>query len=255
MATEAEKSAVDQGHTAESSIAPPPAPAAAVAVAAPPLLPPAPPVVVAPSVVPVPLSLTPPPSLPHKVPVSGAPVPVASPSLVAQPPALAVSGGPVLGTAVVAGPDSAHLVAPSAAPVNPVAQRLAESQIRAPVGGNAAAHRGQGSPRRRPSSSYRSAHRGGRGGWSRPRPLLHLHCTHLRTHGLLLEAMIVLLPPAVVLCLRRSIRPCPGFPLFRTWDLWEREAEGRGGPSFPRVAMRMLRPCSLRPLFPYCLPR
>ncbi|CAI5514838.1 unnamed protein product [Closterium sp. Naga37s-1] len=103
--------------------------------------------------------------LPHAVPVSGAPVPVAQPSHVAQLPAQAVAGGPALGTAVGAGPDSAHLVAPSAAPVNPVAQRLAESQIRAAVGGNAAAHRGRGSPRRRPSSSYRSAHRGGRGGW------------------------------------------------------------------------------------------
>ncbi|CAI5528660.1 unnamed protein product [Closterium sp. Naga37s-1] len=41
-------------------------------------------------------------------------------------PAQAVAGGPAQGTAVGAGPDSAHLVAPSAAPVNPVAQRLAE---------------------------------------------------------------------------------------------------------------------------------
>ncbi|CAI5487494.1 unnamed protein product [Closterium sp. Naga37s-1] len=165
MATEAEKSAVDQGHTAESAIAPPQAPAAAVAVAAAPLLPAAPPAVVATSAVPLPLSPVPPPGLPHAVPVSGAPVPVAQPSHVAQLPAQAVAGGPALGTAVGAGPDSAHLVAPSAAPVNPVAQRLAESQIRAAVGGNAAAHRGRGSPRRRPSSSYRSAHRGGRGGW------------------------------------------------------------------------------------------
>ncbi|CAI5503475.1 unnamed protein product [Closterium sp. Naga37s-1] len=165
MATEAEKSAVDQGHTAESAIAPPPAPAAAVAVAAPPLLPPAPPAVVATSAAPLPLSPAPPLSLPHAVPVSGAPVPVAQPLPVAQPPAQAVARGPALGTAVGAGPDSAHLVAPAAAPVNPVAQRLAESQIRAAVGANAAAHRGRGSPRRRPSSSYRSAHRGGRGGW------------------------------------------------------------------------------------------
>ncbi|CAI6003718.1 unnamed protein product [Closterium sp. NIES-64] len=165
MATEAEKSAVDQGHTAESAIAPPPAPVAAVAIAAAPLLPLAPPTVVATSAAPLPLSPAPPPNLPHAGFVSGAPVPVAQPSHVAQPPAQAVAGGPALGTAVGAGPDSAHLVAPSAAPVKPVAQRLTESQIHLAAGGNAAAHRGRGSPRRRPSSSYRSAHRGGRGGW------------------------------------------------------------------------------------------
>ncbi|CAI5467645.1 unnamed protein product [Closterium sp. Yama58-4] len=165
MATEAEKSAVDQGHTAESAIAPPPAPAADVAVAAAPPLPLAPPAVVATSAVPLPLSPAPPPSLPHAVPVSGAPVPVAQPMPGAQPPARAVPGGPALGTAVGVGLDSAPLVAPSAAPVNPVAQQPAESQMPAAAGGNAAAHRGRGSPRRRPSSSYRSAHRGGRGSW------------------------------------------------------------------------------------------
>ncbi|CAI5983830.1 unnamed protein product [Closterium sp. NIES-64] len=165
MATEAEKSAVDQGHTAESAIALPPAPVATVAIAAAPLLSLAPPAVVATSAVPLPLSPAPPPNLPHAGFVSGAPVPVAQPSHVAQPPAQVVAGGPALGTAVGAGPDSAHLVAPSAAPLKPVAQRLTESQIHLAAGGNAAAHWGRGSPRRRPSSSYRSAHRGGRGGW------------------------------------------------------------------------------------------
>ncbi|CAI5997637.1 unnamed protein product [Closterium sp. NIES-65] len=152
MATEAEKSAVDQ-------IAPPPAPVVA------PFAPPAPPAVVAMSSVPVPLAPAPPPSVSPTVPAYGAPFFVAQPSLVAPPPVLAVAGGPAPGTAVGAGPDSAHLVAPAAAPVHPVTQRLAESQIRGAAGGNAAAHRGRGSPRRRPSSSYRSAHRGGRGGW------------------------------------------------------------------------------------------
>ncbi|CAI5986332.1 unnamed protein product [Closterium sp. NIES-65] len=289
MATEAEKSAVDQGHTAESAIAPPPAPVAAVAIAAAPLLPLAPPAVVATSAVPLPLSPAPPPNLPHAGFVSGPPVPVAQPSHVAQPPAQAVAGGPALGTAVGAGPDSAHLDAPSAAPVKPVAQRLAESQIHPAAGGNAAAHRGRGSPRRRPSSSYRSAHRGGRGGWwgghghGRGGPS---EMQQLREDfpGMLAAAMrnalngapnlgsssapaapapapvpvnavTVLRLPTFVLCPPRSIHPCPGFPLFRTRDLWEREAEGRGDPSFLRVVSLKLRPCSLRPLFPFRLPR
>ncbi|CAI5970931.1 unnamed protein product [Closterium sp. NIES-65] len=162
MGTEAEKSAVDQGHTAESGIAPPPAPPAAVAAA--PLAPPAPPAAGATSSIHVLLTPAPPPSLSLAVPVSGAPAPIAQPSLVAPPPVQAVVGGPAPGTAVGAGPAPAHLVAPAAAPVQPVAQRLAESQIRGAAGGNAAAHRERGSPRRRPSSSYRSAHRGGRGG-------------------------------------------------------------------------------------------
>ncbi|CAI7778882.1 unnamed protein product [Closterium sp. NIES-53] len=160
--------AVDQGHTAESVHAPPPAPAAAAAVA-----PPAPPATVAASSSPVPLAPAPPPSLPlpHGVPVSGASAPVALQTLVvlrtlvAPPPVQAAVGGPAQGTAVGASPDSAHLVAPAAAPVQPVAQRHAESQSHGAAGGNAAAHWGRGSPRRRPSSSYRSAHRGGRGGW------------------------------------------------------------------------------------------
>ncbi|CAI5968724.1 unnamed protein product [Closterium sp. NIES-65] len=271
MATEAEKSAVDQGHTAESAIAPPPAPVAAVAIAAAPLLPLAPPTVVATSAVPLPLSPAPPPNLPHAGFVSGAPVPVAQPSHVAQPPAQAVAGGPALGTAVGAGPDSAHLVAPSAAPVKPVAQRLTESQIHLAAGGSAAAHRGRGSPRRRPSSSYRSAHRGGRGGWwgghghgrSGPSEMQQLREDF---PGMLVAAMrnalngapnlvTVLRLPTFVLCPPCSIRPCPGFPLFRTRDLWEREAEGRGEPSFLRVVLLKLRPCSRRPLFPFRVPR
>ncbi|CAI5960743.1 unnamed protein product [Closterium sp. NIES-64] len=165
MATEAEKSAVDQGHTAEGANAPPPAPAADVADAAAPLIPPAPPAVDATSAHPLPLSPAPLPSLPHVDHVSGAPAPVAQPSPGAQPSAQAVAGGPAQVTAVGAGPGSAHFVGPLAAPVNPVAQRPAGSQMRAAGGVNAAAHRGRGSPRRRPSSSYRSAHRGGRGGW------------------------------------------------------------------------------------------
>ncbi|CAI7854848.1 unnamed protein product [Closterium sp. NIES-54] len=165
MATEAEKSAVDQGHTAESANAPPPPPAGVVAVAAAPLAPRAPPAAAAPSSVPVPLSSVPKPNLPHALPASSAPVLVAQPPPVAPPPVHAVAGGPAPGTAVGVGPDSAHLEAPEAAPAHPVAQRLAESQIRGAAGGNAATHRGRGSPRRHPSSSHRSAHRGGRGGW------------------------------------------------------------------------------------------
>ncbi|CAI5527180.1 unnamed protein product [Closterium sp. Naga37s-1] len=162
MATEAEKLAVNQGHTAESVHALPPAPAAAAGGA-----PPALPAAAAASTIPVPLAPAPPPSLclPRDVPVSGASAPIAMQTPVALPPVQAAVGGPAEGKAVGAGPDSAHLVAPAAAPVHPVAQRYAESQSHGAAGGNAAAHRGRGSPRRRPSSSYRSAHRGGRGGW------------------------------------------------------------------------------------------
>ncbi|CAI5511022.1 unnamed protein product [Closterium sp. Naga37s-1] len=162
MATEAEKSTVDQGHTAESVHAPPPAPAAAAAVAPPALF-----ATVAASTIPGPLAPAPPPSLPfpREVPVSGASAPIAMQTHVVQPPVQVAVGGPARGKAVGAGPSSAHLVTPAAAPVQPVAQRHAESQSHGAAGGNAAAHRGRGSPRHRPSSSYRSAHRGGRGGW------------------------------------------------------------------------------------------
>ncbi|CAI5994686.1 unnamed protein product [Closterium sp. NIES-65] len=246
---------MDQGHTAKSANAPPPAPAGAVADVAAPQLPPAPRAVVATSALPLPLSPAPPPSLPHVDHESGAPVHDAQPSPGAQPPAQAVAGNPALATTVGAGPDSAQFVAPSAAPVNPVAQRPAGSQIRAVAGGNAAAHRGRGSPRRRPSSSYRSAHRGGRGGWIRPRPLPHLLRPPLPTRGLLFLAGTVLRLPTFVLWLPRSIRPCPGFPLFRTRDLWEREAERRGDPSFRLAVVLMLHPCSPHPLFLSRLPR
>ncbi|CAI5532033.1 unnamed protein product [Closterium sp. Naga37s-1] len=151
IATEVEKSAVDQGHTAESVHALPPAPGAAATVA-----PPAPPAAVAASSIPVPLAPAPSPSLPlpHGVPVSGASAPVALQTLVAPPPVQAAVGALAQGKAVGAGPDSAHLVAPAAAPVQPVAQRYTESQSHGAAGGSAAAHRGRGSPRRRPSSSY-----------------------------------------------------------------------------------------------------
>ncbi|CAI7742347.1 unnamed protein product [Closterium sp. NIES-53] len=135
MATEAEKSAMDQGHTAESANSPPPPPAGVVAVAAAPLAPPAPPAAAAPSSVPVPVLSAPQPNLPHSLLASGAPVLVAQPPPVAASPIHAVAGGPAPGTAVGAGPDSAHLVAPAAAPAHPVAQRLAESQIRGAAGG------------------------------------------------------------------------------------------------------------------------
>ncbi|CAI7848613.1 unnamed protein product [Closterium sp. NIES-54] len=134
-----------------SANAPPPPPVGVVAVVAAPLAPPAPPAAAAPSSVPVPLSSAPQPNLPHTLPASGAPVLVAQPPPVAPSPIHAVAGGPAPGTAVGAGPDSAHLVAPAAAPARPVVQRLAESHIRGAAGGNAAAYRGRGSPRRRPS--------------------------------------------------------------------------------------------------------
>ncbi|CAI7868713.1 unnamed protein product [Closterium sp. NIES-53] len=131
---EAEKSAVDQGHTAESVHALPPAPAAAAAVA-----PPALPANVAVSSIPVPLALASPPSLPlpHGVLVSGASALAALQTLVTPPPVQAAVGGPAQGKAVGAGPESAHLVAPAAAPVQPVAQRHTESQSHGAAGGNA----------------------------------------------------------------------------------------------------------------------
>ncbi|CAI7774211.1 unnamed protein product [Closterium sp. NIES-54] len=145
MATEAERSAVDQGHTAESVHAPLPASAAAAAVA-----PPAHPAAIAASSIPVPLAPVSPPSLPHLrgVPAPGAAAPVALQALAALPPVQAAVRGPAQGKAVGAGPDSAHLLAPEAAPVQPVAQRHAESHSHGVTGGNAAVHRGRGSPRR-----------------------------------------------------------------------------------------------------------
>ncbi|CAI7890131.1 unnamed protein product [Closterium sp. NIES-54] len=117
MATEAERSAVDQGHTAESVHAPLPAPAAAAAAA-----PPVHPAAVAVSSIPVPLAPASPPSLPllRGVPASGAAAPVALQALAALPPVQAAVRGPAQGKAVGAGPDSAHLLAPAAAPVQPV---------------------------------------------------------------------------------------------------------------------------------------
>ncbi|CAI7868534.1 unnamed protein product [Closterium sp. NIES-54] len=112
----------------------PPAPAAAAAVA-----PPALPANVAVSSIPVPLALASPPSLPlpHGVLVSGASALAALQTLVTPPPVQAAVGGPAQGKAVGAGPESAHLVAPAAAPVQPVAQRHTESQSHGAAGGNA----------------------------------------------------------------------------------------------------------------------
>ncbi|CAI5933667.1 unnamed protein product [Closterium sp. NIES-64] len=288
MATEAEKSAVDQGHTAESANAPPPAPAAAVADVAAPQLPPAPPAVVATSALPLPLSPAPPPSLPHVDHESGAPVHDAQPSPGAQPPAQAVAGSPALATTVGAGPGSAQFVAPSAVPVNPVAQRPAGSHIRAAAGGNAAAHRGRGSPRRRPSSSYRSAHRGGCGGWwgghgrggSGPSEMQQLREDF---PGMLAAAMRNALngapslggslapaapapAPAPVNAqdpaapLAAPAPPASAFPRApvpggdRAPPAY-REAERRGDPSFRLAVVLMLHPCSPHPLFPFRLPR
>ncbi|CAI5486634.1 unnamed protein product [Closterium sp. Naga37s-1] len=165
MVTEAARSVVDQGHTAESVLAPPQAPAAPAAEA--PTAPPVPPVAAAPSTAPVQLASAPPPSfpLPLGALAPDAPAPVAPQPPAASPLVQAAAGVPAPGTAVGAAHDPAHLVALASAPVQPVAHQRAESHSRGVAGGSAAAHRGRGSPRRRPSPSYRNAHRGGRGGW------------------------------------------------------------------------------------------
>ncbi|CAI5521722.1 unnamed protein product [Closterium sp. Naga37s-1] len=165
MATEAARSVVDLGHTAESVLAPPPAPAAPAAEA--PTAPPVPLAAAAPSTAPVQLASAPPPSLPLPLgaPAPDAPAPVAPQPPAASPLVQAAAGVPAPGTAVGASHDPAHQVALASAPVQPVAQPRAESHSRGVAGGSAAAHRGRGSPRRRPSPSYRNAHRGGRGGW------------------------------------------------------------------------------------------
>ncbi|CAI5970509.1 unnamed protein product [Closterium sp. NIES-65] len=51
------------------------------------------------------------------------------------------------------------------------------------------------------------------------------------------------------------IRLFHGFPPFRTRDLWEREAERRGGPSALCVALMKVRLRPLRQLFPFPLRR
>ncbi|CAI5955936.1 unnamed protein product [Closterium sp. NIES-65] len=237
MATEAARSVVDLGHTAESVLAPPPAPAAPAAEA--PTAPPVPLAAAAPSTAPVQLASAPPPSLPLPLgaPAPDAPAPVAPQPPVASPLVQAAAGVPAPGTAVGASHDPAHQVALASAPVQPVAQPHAESHSRGVAGGSTAAHRGRGSPRRRPSPLYRNAHRGGRGGWVQAQLLAVHHHPHL-----------VRSPPL-------RIRLFHGFPPFRTRDLWEREAERRGGPSALCVALMKVRLRPLRQLFPFPLRR
>ncbi|CAI5468050.1 unnamed protein product [Closterium sp. Yama58-4] len=113
--------------------------------------------------------LQPPASLPVAVATSALPS-VAQPSPVAQPPQAAVTVSAQV-TTVGAGSDPARVLPPEpsppqqAAPPSAPNDQRAGSETRAAAGGHATSHRGRGSPRRRPSPSYRTAHRGGRGGW------------------------------------------------------------------------------------------
>ncbi|CAI5486630.1 unnamed protein product [Closterium sp. Naga37s-1] len=94
-----------------------------------------------------------------------------APAQASQPPVQAAVAGSAQATAVGAGSDPVRLASPESAPppqAAPPSVRLGQqagSANHANARGNATSHRGRGSLRHRPSPSYRSAHRGGRGGW------------------------------------------------------------------------------------------
>ncbi|CAI5525443.1 unnamed protein product [Closterium sp. Naga37s-1] len=149
MANKGEKSVVDQGQTVESVLAPPPAPPVAPAVApvAPAAPPAAPPAAVAASANFMPPAAAVPLSQSHEVSASGATLPAAQPTKVPLQQDQAAVAGPVLGTAVGCRPWFCSQFDP-------------RGRAWRRCGGSSGIASGS-----RFSPSYRSAPRGGRGGW------------------------------------------------------------------------------------------